>query len=185
VRVLGIDPGSRFTGYGVVDVVPRALRHVGHGLIRADTGCALEARLEVIFRALAQAIAVYRPAAVAVEGLFSFKNARSALVLGHARGVALLAAAQAGLPVFEYSPAQVKRSVGAGGAAGKDAVERMVRTVLTIGPLERSDAADALAVAICHCNHHRAPLPAGASRRGRAQFEQRLSPAYRKFGAAR
>lgn len=186
MRVLGIDPGSRFTGYGVVEESGGRLRHVGHGVIRASTTASLETRLHEIFEALSTALTLYRPDAVAVEGLFSFKNARSALVLGHARGVALLCAAQRGLVVHEYPPAKVKRSVGAGGADGKHAIARMVNTFL--GPLEveRADASDALAVAICHLNHARrgvptsgrAPLRRGARKGVFAALQDRLSPAY-------
>jgi crossover junction endodeoxyribonuclease RuvC len=122
---------------------------------------------------------------VAVEGVFTFRNARSALVLGHARGVVLLAVAQAGLPVFEYAPARVKKAVGAGGADGKDAVARMVRTFLNIEEFERADASDALAVALCHLNQGRAAVPqatgAGKRRKGAAALlADRLSPSYRR-----
>jgi crossover junction endodeoxyribonuclease RuvC len=152
VRVLGIDPGSRFMGYGIVEEQQGRLVHVGHGVIRTDPDAALEQRLQTLYVELDAAMRIYRPTAVAVEGVFSFRNARSALILGHARGVALLVAAQRGMTVFEYPPARVKRSIGAGGAGGKDAVARMVQTFLGIGEVERSDASDALAVAICHLN---------------------------------
>jgi crossover junction endodeoxyribonuclease RuvC len=187
LRVLGIDPGSRFTGYGVVEARGTRLVHVGHGVIRADAASPLEVRLKSIFEELSAAVSLYRPQAVAVEGLFSFRNARSALVLGHARGVALLVAAQTGLPVFEYAPAKVKRSVGAGGADGKDAVARMVHTFLRVAVPERADASDALAVAICHLNQSRAPVsPAPTRRRGAfASVATRLAPAYERFRVVR
>ncbi len=188
MRVLGIDPGSRFMGYGVVEEDAGKLRHVGHGVLRVDASAALELRLKELFEGLSTAFALYRPQAVAVEGLFTFRNARSALVLGHARGVALLAAAQTGLPVFEYAPARVKRAVGAGGADGKDAVARMVTTFLKLPPLERSDASDALAVALCHLNQARGrgPGPAASGRSskrrdGFALLADRLAPAYQRF----
>jgi len=188
VRVLGIDPGSRFMGFGVVESRSGALVHVGHGVIKADANAALEHRLQHLHRELTRAIALYQPVAVAVEGLFSHRNARSALVLGHARGVALLAAAQGGLDVHEYAPAKVKKSVGAGGADGKDGVARMVRTFLGVAEGERADATDALAVAICHLNHVRVVLPRAASgtRRGAgakgalALLEGRISSGYRR-----
>ncbi len=182
MRVLGIDPGSRFTGYGVVEGERAALRHIAHGVIRPGEG-PLEERLHYIFTELNGVFATVRPDAVAVEGLFSFKNARSALVLGHARGIALLVAAQGGLPVHEYSPAKVKKSIGAGGAGGKDTVARMVGTFLSLPELEaeaRADASDALAVALCHLNHCRSGLPAaflsGSSK------PKRSSAAGGKFG---
>lgn len=155
MRVLGIDPGTRFTGFGVVEEVKGRLCHVGHGVVKASTDAPLEHRLHQIFKQLSDALIEFRPDVVAVEGLFSHKNARSALILGHARGVALLVAAQRGLAVHEYSPARVKKSVGASGADGKDAVARMVQTFLRIADFERADASDALAVAICHLNHSR------------------------------
>ncbi|HVE87094.1 MAG TPA: crossover junction endodeoxyribonuclease RuvC [Myxococcales bacterium] len=194
MRVLGIDPGSRYMGYGVVEERDGRLLHVAHGVIRAGED-ALEQRLRRISVALRQAIQAFRPEAVAVEGVFTLRNPRSALILGHARGVALLAAAEMDLPVHEYPPARVKRAVGAGGADGKDAVARMVRTFLRIGEVERSDASDALAVAICHLNAARGALAApslraGARRPGAgggrfAALAGRLQPAYRRFGGAR
>ena len=186
MRVLGIDPGSRFTGYGVVESRGGRLVHIGHGVIRAGADAPLELRLQAIFDQLTAAVALYRPEAVAVEGLFTFRNARSALVLGHARGVALLVAAQTQLPVFEYAPAKVKRAVGAGGADGKDAVARMVHTFLRVTVLERADASDALAVAICHLNQARTASAASPGRRrGWASLGERLTPAYQRLGAAR
>lgn len=184
MRVLGVDPGSRFMGWGVVEQVQSRLVHVAHGVIRVDEKAPLEQRLVVLHGVLTEALRRHRPAAVAVEGVFTFRNARSALVLGHARGVALLAAAQQGLTVYEYPPARVKRSVGASGAADKDAVARMVCTWLGLGALERSDASDALAVALCHLNHGRAAVAAaGAAPRKRKAsprdlLGERLKPSY-------
>jgi crossover junction endodeoxyribonuclease RuvC len=187
VRVLGIDPGSRFMGYGVVEERRGRLSHVGHGVIKVDPDAPLELRLKELHDALLTALRLYKPEAVAVEGVFTFRNARSALILGHARGVALLAAAQVGLSVHEYPPARVKRSVGAGGAADKDAVARMVCTFLHLEEIERADASDALAVALCHLNHGRAAVPvaggkASKSRRksAHAQLADKLTPSYRR-----
>jgi crossover junction endodeoxyribonuclease RuvC len=180
MRVLGVDPGSRFLGYGLVEVVGGRPRHVAHGVVRAGTSVPLEERLEVIFLELGRVIDVFAPEAIAVEGVFTHKNARSALILGHARGVVLLLAARARVPLFEYAPARVKRAIGSGGNDSKDSVARMVTRLLQLQePLERSDAYDALAVACCHA--HQVPL-AGLrpSRRGRgaqpASFASRLSP---------
>lgn len=187
MRVLGIDPGSRFTGFGVVEQIGSRLIHVAHGVIRLDGDAPLDHRLADIFRALGQTADLYKPDAVAVEGVFTFKNARSALVLGHARGVALLVAAQRTLPVHEYSPAKVKKSVGASGASDKDAVARMVKTFLRVEVTERADASDALAVAICHLNHCRpgavdVGVQKGSARRsvgrGFASLAGRLRPSY-------
>jgi crossover junction endodeoxyribonuclease RuvC len=187
LRVLGIDPGSRFMGYGVVEERRGRLVHVGHGVIKVDPDDPLELRLKELYDSLLTALKLYKPQAVAVEGVFTFRNARSALILGHARGVALLAAAQAGLPVHEYAPARVKRSVGAGGSADKDAVGRMVCTFLELEEIERADASDALAVALCHLNQSRAGVPVSAgkvprSRRKSAQSQlaDRLVPSYRR-----
>ena len=185
MRVLGIDPGTRFLGFGVVDEQRGQLLHVAHGVIKADPRAALEVRLCTLFTELTQALALFRPDAVAVEGLFTFKNARSALVLGHARGVAVLVAAQTGVPVHEYAPARVKKAVGASGASGKDAVARMVMTFLRLAEVERADASDALAVAICHLNSARAGRSPPVRGRGRGGFEAlagRLLPAVTRFG---
>ena len=189
MRVLGIDPGSRLMGYGVVEERRGRRVHVGHGVIKVDAEAPLHERLMVLHAGLTGVLRQFKPQGVAVEGVFTFRNARSALVLGHARGVALLAAAQAGVSVYEYPPARVKRSVGAGGADGKDAVARMVCALLQIEAIERADASDALAVALCHLNQGRvAGLVTGGTRgargRGRkgaaALLADRLSPSYRR-----
>jgi crossover junction endodeoxyribonuclease RuvC len=168
-------------GYGVVDEVRGRLVHIGHGVLKVDPEAPLHHRLHDLFGQLSEALALFRPEAVAVEGVFTFKNARSALVLGHARGVALLVAAQTGVEVHEYAPAQVKRSVGAGGASGKDAVAKAVQSFLGIQTFERADASDALAIAICHLNHARLSLPVGkgAGKKKKAGFADRLSAGYR------
>jgi crossover junction endodeoxyribonuclease RuvC len=152
------------------------LECVTYGIIRADADAPLAERLHTIFDGLKDAVGLTRPDAFAIEGVFTHKNARSALILGHARGVALLLAAQMRLPVFEYPPARVKRAVGAGGNDGKEAVARMVNLQLKLDvPPERSDAYDALAVALCHLHSLRVP---GNSRRSNAlaSFTDRLKP---------
>jgi crossover junction endodeoxyribonuclease RuvC len=179
VRVLGIDPGSRYLGFGVVERRGAQYTHVGHGVVRADPKAPLADRLSQIFRGLSEAVATYAPDVVAVEGVFHHKNARSALILGHARGVALLIAAQSGLAVHEYAPARVKRAVGASGNAGKQAVARMVGTLLKLElDAERSDAWDALAVALCHLGREGAAVPTGARREVPDAFRARLKPAW-------
>lgn len=187
MRVLGVDPGSRYLGFGVVEWRGRQSLHLGSGVIRTDAQAPLAERLLQLFVELGQVLAAFQPDAVAVEGVFTHKNARSALVLGHARGVALLLAARAGVPVFEYAPARVKRSVGAGGNDSKGSVARMVTTLLRLETaLERADCYDALAVALCHLHQVRAGVarPAsvvrlrGAARRtASADFAARLTPA--------
>jgi crossover junction endodeoxyribonuclease RuvC len=173
--VLGIDPGSRFLGYGLVALRNGRAVHVGSGVVRADSKAPLQQRLGVIFSELQQVLNVFKPDAVAVEGVFTHKNARSALILGHARGVALLLADQAGLTVHEYAPARVKKSVGAGGNDSKDAVARMVERLLNLSsPLEREDAYDALAVALCHVHQLKAPR---LTTKSTGSFLSRLKPA--------
>lgn len=189
MRVIGIDPGSRSTGYGVVEERRGRLVYLAHGVIRANASLPLEQRLEQIFLALRTAFARFRPASVAVEGIFACRNPRSALVLGHARGVVLLLAAQCGLAVHEYPPAQVKRSVGAKGYSDKEAVARMVIGFLRLAQSPPADATDALAVAICHLNHAQRPsAPATSKAEARrtqaaAAFAARLQPSYRRFEA--
>ncbi|MCC6335331.1 MAG: crossover junction endodeoxyribonuclease RuvC [Myxococcales bacterium] len=183
MRVLGIDPGSRYLGFGVVERAGGKVLHVGHGVLRLDGKAPLARRLEQIFVELKLVLEGFAPDVVAVEGVFTHKNARSALILGHARGVALLLAAQAGKDVFEYAPARVKKAVGAGGNDSKDSVARMVKLQLGLTePIERVDASDALAVALCHL--HRAggvrprAVAAQAKARGGAplDFCARLKP---------
>lgn len=170
------------TGFGVIEERGGHFHHLGHGVIRAVAKAPLEIRLREIFIELTRTIVLYRPDAVAVEGLFAFKNARSALILGHARGIALLVAAQTDLPVHEYPPARVKKSVGAGGAGDKGAVMRMVTTFLRLPVIDQVDASDALAVAICHLNHSRTAFsPPVATPRLRPT----ASPAYIRFAAVK
>lgn len=154
MRILGIDPGSRFTGYGVVEQQGSRLQQLAYGTIHAVDGEDLPARLQIIFQRLREVIAATAPAAVAVEEIFVAANARSALKLGHARGVALLAGTEAGLPVFEYTAMQVKSAVVGYGRADKNQVQRMVQMLLSLPKPPASDAADALAVAICHAHSH-------------------------------
>ncbi len=173
--VLGIDPGSRFLGYGLVAWRGNKATHVASGVVRADGKLPLSQRLGTIFSELQRVVNVFKPDAIAVEGVFTHKNARSALILGHARGVALLLADQAGLAVHEYAPARVKKSVGAGGNDSKDAVARMVERLLQLEEkLEREDAYDALAVALCHVHQLRVPR---AGKFAGGDFLSRLKPA--------
>ncbi len=158
MRVLGIDPGSRVAGFGVIEGDGGRCRAIVSGVIKLGTG-PLGERLLTLHTALASILAEHQPGAVAIEGVFSRVSPRSALILGHARGVAVLCAAQADLPVFEYAPATIKRSLTQGGAASKHSVARAVGMVLGVRVTLAPDAADALAVAICH--HSRARLQLG------------------------
>jgi crossover junction endodeoxyribonuclease RuvC len=151
VRIFGIDPGSERTGYGCVETDGRVARLVTCGAIRALAKDPFPLRLARIHRELSVLIAGCAPDCVAIESLFSAVNARTALKLGHARGVAMLAAVQCGCPVVEYTPAAVKRAVVGYGRAEKHQVQHMIKLLLGLPkPPSPHDAADALAVAICH-----------------------------------
>ena len=150
---MGIDPGTRVVGYGVVDLIGSQMRPVAHGVIRADMTQDYGVRLRSIHDGLAQVIARHRPDQVAIEEAFYGKNAASALRMGEGRGVAILAAALHGCPLFQYTPAEVKKAVAGNGRAHKEQIQEMVRLLLGLPEIpEPEDAADALAVAICHCN---------------------------------
>ena len=150
MRILGIDPGSRRTGWGVVQLEGTRLRHVGAGTIAVSEKLALPRRLRVIHEELQRVVSEYQPEAVAVEEIFFAKYANAALKLGHARGVALLVAAESELSVHEYPPAIVKRTIVGRGAADKVQIGRLVTALLGLGAPPEEDAADALAVAITH-----------------------------------
>jgi crossover junction endodeoxyribonuclease RuvC len=157
VRIFGIDPGSERTGYGCVETDGSRHRIVTSGAIRTAASAPFPEKLLKIHAGLASLIGECRPDCVAIENLFHANNVRSALKLGHARGVAMLAAVEAGLPVFEYTPAEVKRAVVGYGRAEKQQVQHMVKLILGLAmPPTPFDASDALAVAICHC-HAQAP----------------------------
>ncbi len=149
--VLGIDPGSNGTGYGLVQSSRGRLVHVGSGIIRTKASEPVALRLKTIYLGLIDVFAEFKPEQVAIEAIFHHKSSESAIRLGQARGVALLAASQSGFEPFEYNPSTVKSSVGAHGRADKDAVARIVRLLLGI-PLDvPTDQTDALAIAITHC----------------------------------
>jgi crossover junction endodeoxyribonuclease RuvC len=150
--VLGVDPGTIITGWGVVQRQGGRLQGVAAGVIRAVSQPDLPARLRVIYAELVRVIEQYQPAAMAVEDLFFARSASAALKLGHARGVALLAGANSNLAIFAYPPALVKRSVAGRGHAEKGQVARMVGAILGWSELPTVDATDALAVAITHLN---------------------------------
>lgn len=152
MRILGIDPGTGTTGYGIIDVEGNRLRHVDNGLIRTRSSDLLPLRLKTIYAGLTSILAEYLPQAVAIEQVFMAKNPRAALTLGHARGTAVIAAVNQDLEVHEYSALQVKSAVVGYGHAGKQQVQQMVKALLNLPEVAQEDASDALAVAICHAN---------------------------------
>src|SRR5690242_4663334 len=150
MRILGLDPGSRVCGYGVVDDLGSELRYVECGVLTAPEGKPMEERLGEIARGLREVIAELEPGEVAVEDVFVHHNARSALALAQARGMALAVIGLAGLRVASYPPALVKKTVTGSGRADKDQIARMVQSLIGLRSLPRPDASDALAVAITH-----------------------------------
>lgn len=151
--IVGLDPGTAFTGFGVISAGGGRLEALEYGVVDTPASLALEQRLEHIYDAVRELLGRHRPVATAVESLFFNVNVRTALAVGQARGVSLLACSQAGCEVFEYTPQQVKRAVVGYGKASKEQVMEMVRILLGMAELPRPDhAADALGVAICHAN---------------------------------
>ena len=161
LTLLGIDPGLRFTGWGVIHVSGNRLRHVADGVLATDSAAAVPDRLRVLHDGLAALLARFCPDEAAVEETYVNRNGAATLKLGYARGVALLAPALAGIPVVEYGAKTVKLSVVGTGGADKTQVAAMVRRLLPGAVMAKADAADALAVAICHA-HHRASRAAWA-----------------------
>lgn len=162
MRILGLDPGLRRTGWGVIDIDGDRLRHVAHGVVAPAPVDTTAARLTAIFDRVRETVEDLRPDAAAIEETFVNRNPASALKLGLARGAALVAVASTGLPVGEYAARLVKKSVVGTGKADKDQVAAMVAVLLPGSGAARGDAADALAVAICHAHHAETP---GALRR--------------------
>jgi len=151
--ILGIDPGTRVAGYGLVELRDKGLHAARYGVLRGKPGGSIGERLEKIYEGLADMLRECRPDSIAIEGAFHGKNSQVAIRMGEARGVVLLCAAQFGVPVVEYSPAEVKRAVVGGGRAAKIQVQKMVKVLLSLDEIpEPADAADALAIAICHCH---------------------------------
>lgn len=164
VRIIGVDPGLRHTGWGVIDSDGVRLTYVAAGRISAATDEPMAYRLRAIFEELSGVIATYRPREAAVEETFVNDNARATLKLGQARGVAMLAPAVAGLKVGEYAPNLIKKSVVGSGHADKKQIQVMVGFLLPKADLKTPDEADALAIAICHANH-----------RGRSNLERAIA----------
>lgn len=157
MRILGLDPGTAITGYGVIDLLPDGeVRVVTYGVVRTPARQPLPERLRQLYNALQALLALHRPAQAAVEKLFFQRNVTTAMAVGQARGVALLALALAEVPVAEYAPNEVKEAVTGYGSADKQQVQRMVQALLGLEERPRpDDAADALAVALCHAQHAR------------------------------
>jgi len=164
VRILGLDPGSRVTGFGVVDAGQAGLRYVASGCIRVGHG-AMAARLLEIHRHVTELVDTYAPGEIAIERVFMHKNPDSALKLGQARGAALCGACHAGAPVYEYAPRAIKQTVTGTGAAAKGQVQHMIKALLTLQGRLSADAADALAIAVCHAQHRGMPQRRAGARR--------------------
>ncbi len=152
LRILGIDPGLRVTGFGVIEKIGAKLSYVTSGCVRSPADAALPARLQVLLENLREVIRDYRPDQVAIEQVFVNVNPQSTLLLGQARGTAICAAVLAALPVAEYTALQVKQSVVGNGHAKKEQVQEMVKRLLKLAGEPQADAADALACAICHAH---------------------------------
>jgi crossover junction endodeoxyribonuclease RuvC len=163
LRILGLDPGLRRTGWGVIAVQGARLAHVAHGVIRPDERAAFATRLLTLFEELSAVIEAHAPDEAAVEETFVNTNASSTLKLGHARACCLIAPARAGLPVAEYAATVVKKAVVGTGAADKDQVGFMIRRLLPTAGETTADAADALAVAIAHAHARKARTLRGAA----------------------
>jgi len=169
LRILGIDPGTIATGYGLIEERAGRLTLLDHGTIRAASSATLAQRVTRIFDGLERVLDESQPDEAAIEAVFHGKNARSALVLGHARGVALLALGRRGLVLGEYAPSEVKQALVGSGRAEKSQVESMVRALLRLAtPIRSADAADAVAVAICHAHSRRLRSLDGAARAPRS-----------------
>ena len=150
MRVIGIDPGLRHTGWGVIELNGNQLFHIGNGVCKSQSSESLSIRLFQLYKQLKEVVTRYKPTCAAVENTFVSKDAAGTLKLGQARGIALLVPAEAGLPVFEYAPNTVKKTVVGVGHAAKDQVAYMVRRQLPSALVNSHDAADALGIALCH-----------------------------------
>jgi len=168
MRILGIDPGISITGYGIIEVIRNKPHCVTYGGIRnRDKDAPLANRLGIIYTGLCEVVNKYQPKHCSIEEVFYHENVRTAIVMGHARGVAMLAAQQAGMDVFEYSAREIKMSTVGSGAASKQQVQAMVTRILkTDTPPRPQDAADALAAAICHFHRIRFTLMQSKRRQG-------------------
>jgi len=164
MRLLGLDPGLQKTGWGIVESQGNRLIHIANGVVKSDSKKSLAERLVELHDGLTAVLAEWQPHACAVEETFVNKNPTSTLKLGQARGIALLVPSIAGIPVAEYTPNHVKKSVVGAGHAGKEQVEAMVQILLPGVKINGPDAADALAVAICHAHHSATAAKIGGAR---------------------
>ncbi|MET3589266.1 crossover junction endodeoxyribonuclease RuvC [Bartonella silvatica] len=155
IRIIGIDPGLRRTGWGVIDLSGSRLQFVAAGTITSDVQCDLASRLSQLHKGLSEIVHQFMPHEAAVEHVFVNKDATATLKLGQARAIALLVPAQGHLPVFEYAPNKVKKSVIGVGHGAKEQIHMMVKVLLPRAEFDSSDAADALALAICHSMHRK------------------------------
>lgn len=165
--ILGIDPGSLKTGYGVIHQLKTKPSYVASGVIRMHSAQSLPERLKTIFESLCEIIETYQPNHMAIESVFMAKNPGGALKLGQARGAAIVAGVRHDLPVAEYEARKVKQSVVGSGAADKVQVQHMVKTLLKLPECPQEDAADALAVALCHANSHQYMVKVATARQFR------------------
>jgi len=163
-RILGIDPGSRKTGFGVLDFAGDEPTYVASGIVSSADG-SFPDRLRQIFTAVSEIVAQYRPDVVAIESVFMHKNPGSALKLGHARSAALCATFEYDVEVFEYAPREIKQAVVGTGAATKEQVQHMVVSILQLDGTPAPDASDALAAALCHGNQRRIHAQLGTGNR--------------------
>ena len=156
MRILGVDPGTATTGFGLIDVSGNKIKHVFHGCIKTKAKDELAIRLQTIHNDIEEIINEYKPDVFAIENIFMHENARTALLLGHARASAMIAAVNLNLKVFEYSPREVKQSVVGNGNASKEQIQYMVKMLLNLREIPKpNDAADGCAIAICHFNRIR------------------------------
>ncbi|OGQ05212.1 MAG: crossover junction endodeoxyribonuclease RuvC [Deltaproteobacteria bacterium RIFCSPLOWO2_01_44_7] len=153
--ILGVDPGTRFTGYGLIEKNGRGIQHIDNGLIAPSSKMEIPLRLKQIFEGIQKLIQQFSPSEIALEDVFMAKNVKSSLKLGYARGVVMLAAAIQGVSVYEYPPAQVKQAITGFGQATKEQMQKMVKIHLKLKEVAQEDATDALAVALCHCQTKR------------------------------
>jgi crossover junction endodeoxyribonuclease RuvC len=171
--ILGIDPGSRITGYGVVRDTGRGCEYIASGCIRTGGG-SLPERLQIIFRGVREVIASHGPVTMGIEQVFMARNPDSALKLGQARGAAIVAGIEAGLEVCEYTATQVKQAIAGTGGADKQQVQMMVMHLLKLVQKPQIDASDALAIALCHAHHRQSLIPHGLAAAKRRAGRLRL-----------
>ncbi|WP_027589274.1 crossover junction endodeoxyribonuclease RuvC [Pseudomonas sp. RL] len=171
--ILGIDPGSRITGFGVVRDTGRGCEYIASGCIRTGSG-SLPERLQTVYRGVSEVIRQYGPITMGIEQVFMARNADSALKLGQARGAAIVAGAESGLEIAEYTATQVKQAIAGTGGADKQQVQMMVMHLLKLLQKPQIDASDALAIALCHAHHRQSLIPHGLTQAKRRSGRLRL-----------